>query len=250
MHDSHIFTGRSIRHIDGVFHTRPLIVALGLGLFLAAFACDDSHDVCVPGATLACACPGGSSGVQSCNPAGSGFDYCECGTGGSGGGSGGESSTCGNYCFSSSDCGPGEGCLFSDSTGNTCLPYECEDCGNMGYGSCTYFTLTCEFSHCSDGESDGGSGGSECAWTNDNVCDEPEGTGACAEGSDVDDCATSPTSPTCGDYCLYDSDCGPGEGCLAAESGDKCLPYECLDCWSAGYGCNSNSLTCEFNYCS
>ena len=30
----------------------------------------------------------------------------------------------------------------------------------------------------------------DCAYTNDGQCDEPEGTGACADGSDVADCGT------------------------------------------------------------
>jgi hypothetical protein len=32
-------------------------------------------------------------------------------------------------------------------------------------------------------------GDQSCQWTNDGECDEPEGTGLCAEGTDTDDCA-------------------------------------------------------------
>ncbi|MBX7083456.1 MAG: hypothetical protein K1X88_29885 [Nannocystaceae bacterium] len=69
-----------------------------------------------------------------------------------------------------------------------------EDCG-LGSSS----------SGTSGGTSDGSGGTSDppppppapegCAWTDDGACDEPEGSGLCPEGSDVDDCSNPPPPP-------------------------------------------------------
>lgn len=54
--------------------------------------------VCDPGKQTSCACPGGTQGAQSCNADGSGFNECQCETGGSSGsaGSGGLSGSGGS----------------------------------------------------------------------------------------------------------------------------------------------------------
>lgn len=54
--------------------------------------------VCDPGKQDACPCPGGTEGAQSCNADGSGFNECQCETGGSSGsaGSGGLSGSGGS----------------------------------------------------------------------------------------------------------------------------------------------------------
>ncbi len=56
-----------------------LRVVAGLGLILAAgaFACSAATPgVCVPGRQTTCVCPGGSRGLQSCLPDGSGYETC------------------------------------------------------------------------------------------------------------------------------------------------------------------------------
>ena len=73
-------------------------------------------------------------------------------------------------------------------------------------------------------------GGGDCAFTNDGDCDEPEGTGICAEGTDVVDCAT--VSPTCA-Y-TNNGSCDEPEGTgLCAEGTDV------IDC-------STSSTTCVF----
>ncbi|MFO0632640.1 MAG: hypothetical protein U0168_07310 [Nannocystaceae bacterium] len=71
-----------------------------------------------------------------------------------------------------------------------------EDCGLGGSSSSS-----------DPGTTDGSSGGDTsdppppppapdgCAWTDDGACDEPEGSGLCAEGTDVDDCTNPPPPP-------------------------------------------------------
>ncbi len=48
-----------------------------------------SAPLCVPGAQVACACPGGAPGAQACRPDGGGYEMCICpGAGGAAGGGG------------------------------------------------------------------------------------------------------------------------------------------------------------------
>lgn len=54
---------------------------------------------------------------------------------------------------------------------------------------------------------EGGDGDGGCQWTNDGVCDEPEGLDVCPEGTDVDDCAD------------WDGDTGDESGWGDAEGG-------------------------------
>jgi hypothetical protein len=74
--------------------------------------------------------------------------------------------------------------------------------------------------------------GEGCPWTNDDECDEPEGTGYCPEGSDVNDCAGCPFA--------LDGQCDEPEGlnlcpegtdvidcaCPVGMAGNDC-PYSC-----------------------
>lgn len=66
-----------------------------------------------------------------------------------------------------------------------------------------------------DSGSDNGSssGSSSCEWTYDGECDEPEGTGACAEGTDSYDCSSN----TC--EWAYDGECDEPEGTGACAEG-------------------------------
>lgn len=61
---------------------------------------------------------------------------------------------------------------------------------------------------------------------------------------------SEPQSETCTDYCSTSADCGPGEACLNAMDGMKCLPTSCQGCWDAGYSCSYFATTCEFSQCS
>lgn len=86
--------------------------------------------LCVPGKQDACACPGGTMGVQACLPDGSGYAPCQCGGGtGAGGGTGG-SMACGDGlcaggedCHScSADCGMCAPCTIAPSCANAQIP--------------------------------------------------------------------------------------------------------------------------------
>lgn len=56
-----------------------------------------------------------------------------------------------------------------------------------------------------------------CPWTNDGVCDEPQGTDACVEGTDTEDCSTDSGCPW-----TNDDECDEPEGTgLCAEGTDS-----------------------------
>lgn len=85
---------------------------------------------CTPGAQQACACPGGTQGVQVCADDGRSFKACECGsgasssssgTGGAGGGvisSGTGMGSCGDGIIQPGECNPGEFYCAADCTGS------------------------------------------------------------------------------------------------------------------------------------
>ena len=67
-----------------------------------------------------------------------------------------------------------------------------------------------------------GGGGTTCSFTNDGECDEPEGTGLCPEGSDVNDCAGGGGGgggETCGEPCP--------DGCCSLSGAICCQPPFC-----------------------
>ena len=81
--------------------------------------------LCIPGQQVACACVGGTSGVQACNAAGGGFEACDCGSG-----SGGGTVGCGDgFCAGSedcwscpADCTPCAACTIAPSCDNAQIP--------------------------------------------------------------------------------------------------------------------------------
>lgn len=85
---------------------------------------------CTPGQQIACACPGGTNGVQACNAEGSGFEKCACGGGGSGGTGGGPIGCGDGFCAGSEedchscpqDCGPCAPCTIAPSCDNAQIP--------------------------------------------------------------------------------------------------------------------------------
>ncbi|MCH9687012.1 MAG: hypothetical protein K0V04_36590 [Deltaproteobacteria bacterium] len=98
------------------------LLGLAGGLALACGEEPTSTDGCVGGQQVACACPGGDSGVQVCDASGSFFGPCQCGDATGGGGetegdtdvvTGGESNTAGDE--TAGQCGNG----IED-------PFECE----------------------------------------------------------------------------------------------------------------------------
>ncbi len=61
-----------------------LLVVLALGC--TATTAGEDEKVCAPGMQVACACPGGLLGAQSCTADGMAYTKCECGPGGVAGG--------------------------------------------------------------------------------------------------------------------------------------------------------------------
>ena len=88
---------------------------------------------------------------------------------------------------------------------------------------------------CAEGTDPIDCGGGTCATTNNGVCDEPEGTGTCAEGTDVADCSgpqSCDSMGVCGDF---------QSGCIACAVESTC---------SLQYNTCVNSQTClEYNNC-
>lgn len=73
----------------------------------------------------------------------------------------------------------------------------------------------------------------ECQWTNDEECDEPEGTGYCPEGTDVNDCA--------GCAFALDGDCDEPEGLNLCPEGTDVVDCGCPD----GMAGNTCDYSCD-----
>ncbi len=71
-----------------------------------------------------------------------------------------------------------------------------------------------------------------CPWTNDGECDEPQGRGVCAPGTDVADCATSGRQDN---SCQYAYDGERHDGTVAGHITGLCRPgTDTADCSRAG----------------
>src|SRR5262245_34418633 len=57
-----------------------VLLALAIGVVTVLSGACGSSDACVPGDQKACACPGGTSGVQACAADGASYEACVCGT--------------------------------------------------------------------------------------------------------------------------------------------------------------------------
>lgn len=100
--------------------------------------------VCVPGAQVSCACPGGKQGVQLCKPDGSGLEACQGCASGSGGGGGtstssstgtGGSTSCGNTATDPKNCGAcGHACPSGTCTASLCQPVTLASDGGLPRG--------------------------------------------------------------------------------------------------------------------
>jgi hypothetical protein len=120
------------------------------------------------------------------------------------------------------------------------------------YGSCVDSCLSAGGSSCgadcsdlcSESSSGSGSGAGNtssggCDYTNDGVCDEPEGSDVCPEGTDVNDCAGSGGC----DY-TNDGQCDEPEGsgvCPEGTDVNDCATNQCI---SAGNDCSGAGDTC------
>jgi hypothetical protein len=62
------------------------------------------------------------------------------------------------------------------------------DCSDGFCTSYTYLDVRLVPGSCDEVQGNPNPGPGACEWINDGECDEPEGTGLCAEGSDVADC--------------------------------------------------------------
>jgi hypothetical protein len=57
---------------------RSLLATAGFVGVTSIAALAQAGNACIPGQQLACACPGGATGVQVCNAKGSGLEHCQC----------------------------------------------------------------------------------------------------------------------------------------------------------------------------
>jgi hypothetical protein len=211
--------------------------------------------VCTPGATVACACAGSSSGVQTCNSVGTGLGACmgcqptgtpdagtctpncagrTCGDNGCGGMCGacpmGQTCSAGGTCAAVMTCQPSCG-------GRMCGPDGCGgSCGTCpGGGSCNPMTGTCCTPNCA-GRSCGpdGCGGTCGTCTGSLACDSVRGT------------CTPTCTPTCaGRNCGLNS-CGTGS-CGTCAVGQSCSPSGVCQsaCFAApGDACVSDTDCC------
>lgn len=185
---------------------------------------------CTPGATVACACAGGSTGVQTCNSAGTGLGACvgcpstemsdaaactpncagrTCGDNGCGGTCG--ACPMGQTCSASGSCTAGMACQPRCS-GRACGPDGCGgSCGTCaGGGSCNPMAGTCCTPNCA-GRSCGpdGCGGSCGTCAGSLVCDFGRGT------------CTPTCTPTCAGRNCGPNNCGTGS-CGICATGQSC----------------------------
>jgi hypothetical protein len=169
----------------------------------------------------------GSGGTSAGGTSGSGGSVA-----GSGGSSVGGSSSCEVFCDWSDACSdtlPADcrvGCQASWNMGGECRTAidRLAPCLAANGGDCAAVTETCSaqsealLTACST---------SDCPYTNDGECDEPEGLDYCPEGSDVNDCANPCIDGSAGNTCVFACD----EECDEPSGTDFCTPgtdtYDC-----------------------
>jgi hypothetical protein len=198
----------------------------------------DSGELCNDGQ---CESPGsgGTGGTGGTNRGGTSAGGTSAG-GTSAGGTGGGGGACSWYCEMAVRCG--------DTTTSECL----SDCGTIYAvgGACTAamdvlaqcvraYPNDCAAAEASCSDEANAlvvacSGGSEeCPYTNDGMCDEPEGLGLCPEGTDVNDCAGG------GGGCPFteDGECDEPEGLGLCPEGSDAVDCACQ---------NAPGNTCTF----
>lgn len=224
-----------------------------------------AHQICAPGASVACVGVGGCQGGQTCNSEGSGYGACNCGMAASTSGSVGGSSSGGSSCAGDLDscatepCCPELTCLDGEAEGMIaiCASSNCDGeggqcCWNGSSGFCNA-GLTCVAGMCekpsggsstsssssSSSTSSGGSG--SCDVIGASCCVSANGSFVCnggltctgPSGVCVGSASSGGTSTSCGgsnQACCSGSSCAPGLNCIYFESagtGPLCVAELC-----------------------
>ena len=178
---------------------------------------------CVAGKQEACPCPGGVQGIQICNPLGTGYFPCECGSGGtagSGGGAGGAGGAAG-----STGCSAGEkkcgGICLAESPQNGCGAATCTACTAPPNGVAACTQGQCDFTCNAGFQKSGtdciplGSGGTSGAGGSSGSGGTSGAGGSSGSGGGSGVC--NPLSPqsSAGGY----SPCASGETCIPSAGG-------------------------------
>ena len=194
-----------------------LFAVLFTGMMMTACA----GDVCAPGTTNICLCPGGETGAQSCKDDGSGYDPCQCGD-------------------APADAGPAEDAEAPDATPEAdaeppvvdsgadaliCEPRDFKDCKEdtdevWWFDSCGRFdelVETCEEGQCQ---------GAEC--TGD-TCTADVAKGCSGNAIHWFD--------SCGDIGSFVSQCPDGTSCYCPGGSDTCPEPDCSQ------SCNPHEYT-------
>ncbi len=216
----------------------------------AGQSCDPSGrcgatPACTPGATAACACPGGASGTQTCNSTGTGFGTCTCanpcvgrvcGPDGAGGSCGscltGQACNAAGACVAATvdcstatscgTCSPLAGCGWCGAT-STCVRVNAACTGPAtgtcpGRWACNPADCAASMTACAPCTSDAQCPGSFCGRR---TCD---GRSACAPTGGMAACETvgGVACPTVSAYrvCSSSLQCGPGSACVPVYPGD------------------------------
>ena len=225
-----------------------------------ATTASDGSPVCTPGAQLACACPGGASGVQGCSSSGDTLEPCQCGTMSFDAGDSGSPSDAGAMAdVDAATCNPGE------QRCNGVVPQVCDGTGHwLNQPACSTYCLGGNCVACAPGATQCSNNAVETcsdagAWTQQSACGGgtpyciDAGCVACLagqsqcgtiDGSSVIETCTSnhwQASASCAGGCAAGADGGPACQCTFAsavlldagavtDSGNPCCFYFQSEC--------------------
>lgn len=172
-------------------------------------------------------------------------------------GSCGRSCAYGEVCASGT-CGcPQQGQMLCDGT---CIDvqYDRYNCGACGHDceNLSNMSVSCESGACVNGGCD--SGYRDCNGSASDGCEaytsaDESNCGACGHacpGSQWCDGGTCRDRAECKASCGSDDECYPNV-CVGTDSGYKCLPQECRDCFqqTGAHVCHSDPTSCDFIKC-